>query len=515
MSFVYQYTGKLFDTAASKKALDSITNERNQKNKNDFGSKKSNDLNILNSKSNEKYEKQWKKKDDSPNKNVLSLHISAYEYSFEAKNGQRLWNSGNNGIYGSTSHNPFEFPRQQSDKVPAPQVSEFKASQTLLNPNRFSITMAQFNDKRYEVFKSQNTAEGYFDVTFDLEGKFVHAHKYMLSSVSEVLKRMVSDTWNKGETIKIEKNSYNDFYEFLTFLYSGNCKLNDENIFSMIDLSEFYHVKSLQHRCDEYLSQNDYTNENVLTYIEVLSNYSLPMFKKAFAKSMKYLSFIEYESFMQLSKETVMKIVMFEDRIALEEKLFEKIYEWAEKQAKNKQSESNEETLNLNDAIKAELTEILPFIKFKNMNLGFLIDFVVDKGFLFSYKELSEILNVAKAKENFVKVKVTNENGKSIGGMLSKNFDFIYFIKSLKSQPCENSSPPCWAYWNEKQIKASSVPDQIKKRDGIEWYLFCQDGRIGVVHHSYNFTLKYNLLAEMTPEASDFVITKNCKIEIE
>uniref|UniRef100_A0A914PRX8 BTB domain-containing protein n=1 Tax=Panagrolaimus davidi TaxID=227884 RepID=A0A914PRX8_9BILA len=253
--------------------------------------------------------------------------------------------------------------------------------------------MAQLNNERFETYKSQDQENGYFDLKFEIEGKIIFAHKFMLSSVSDVFKRMISDIWNKKETIEIKTNSYNDFYEFLTFLYSGNCKLNDENIFVMVDLSEFYHVKSLTHKCDEFLSKKKYTKENIRLIFETLSKYSLPMFEKAISTSMEYLDFIESDRFMETSKSTVEKIVKLEDRIVSEEILFQKIYEWAENQAKKKQSESNEE--NLNDAIKAELIEILPFIRFKKMNMNFLHKFVVKRGFLFSYDELSEILNTA------------------------------------------------------------------------------------------------------------------------
>uniref|UniRef100_A0A914R1U0 BTB domain-containing protein n=1 Tax=Panagrolaimus davidi TaxID=227884 RepID=A0A914R1U0_9BILA len=374
--------------------------------------------------------------------------------------------------------------------------------------------MAQFLDGRYVVFKSQNRAEGFFDVTFDVEGKLIHAHKYMLSTVSDVLLRMISGTWNNGETIKIETYSFNDFYEFLTFLYSGNCKLNDENILTMVDLSEFYQVKVLQQKCDEYLSHKEYTNENVLTYFETLSKYSLRKFEKAISKSMKYLNFVESESFMQVSKKVILKILKFKYRIASEEKLFEKIYEWAQKRAKNKQTESTDENIILNDGIKSELTEILPFIRFKKMKLDFLHTFVVKKGFLFSYDELSEILNVAKGKTTFyVKIKITNSNGKSIICMLPNNSDIVDNIKSLKNHPCDCLTTQ-YTYWNGKQIEIPSIPSQIKKRDGIEWYLFCDSGGIGVVHHSYYYNDVF-LLAEMTPETSDFVFTENCKIDIE
>uniref|UniRef100_A0A914Q601 BTB domain-containing protein n=1 Tax=Panagrolaimus davidi TaxID=227884 RepID=A0A914Q601_9BILA len=375
--------------------------------------------------------------------------------------------------------------------------------------------MGLYLNSRYEMFKSQNQENGFFDVTFEVEGKLIYAHKFMLASVSEVLERMVSNTWNNAETIKIEAYSFNDFFEFLTFVYSEKCKIDDENVFSMVDISEFYQVNELQIKCDKFLSQKEYTEENILLYLKALSNYSLPLFEKTSFKAIKEkgINLIESKGFM-LSKETVMKIVNFEYRVVSEEKLFEKICEWAENRTKKKLSESNEEIYNLNDSIKFELAGILPFICFKKMKLDFLIDFVVKKGFLFSFEELSEILNVVKANETPVKVKITNVNGKSIICMLPYNSEIVEIIKSLKGRPCSYAYPPYFAFWCVRPIKIPSVPSQIKKRDGVDWYLYCVNALIGVVHHSHNITSDLYFIAEMTAESSGFEITQNCKIEI-
>uniref|UniRef100_A0A914PV58 BTB domain-containing protein n=1 Tax=Panagrolaimus davidi TaxID=227884 RepID=A0A914PV58_9BILA len=412
--------------------------------------------------------------------------------------------------------------------------------------------MAQLNNERFETFKSQDHENGYFDLKFEIEGKIIFAHKFMLAPVSDFFKRMISDIWNKEETIEIKTNSYDDFYEFLTFLYSGNCKLNDENIFSMVDLSDIYHVNELRQKCDEYLSQKEYTAEYILVFFETFSKYSLPLFEKTLLKAIKEkrINLIESDGFLETSKSTVEKFVRLEDRFVSEEKLFEKIYEWAENRVKKKQSESNEEDFpdackpieddvaaknekatqtfifNINDAIKAELTEILPFIKFKKMNINFLIKFVVKRGFLFSYDELSDILDNAKPAPKGINyktdenicfiVKITNSNEESVICMLSlTDSDIIKNIKSLKNRPSDSSIPTKWVQWEETEIKVASIPSQIKKRDGVEWYLYCFDGGIGVTHYSYNSLSNIYLIAEMTPETSAFKITRNCKIEIE
>uniref|UniRef100_A0A914R8X8 Tyrosine-protein phosphatase domain-containing protein n=1 Tax=Panagrolaimus davidi TaxID=227884 RepID=A0A914R8X8_9BILA len=100
---------------------------------------------------NEESKKQWEKNNYSNaiNGSTLSLHIADDENSVETdsfnedlqkrksdsiKNEKRIFTAGTFVI-----QNAFEFPRQENERDKVPEVSKFKSSQRLLNPNKASM----------------------------------------------------------------------------------------------------------------------------------------------------------------------------------------------------------------------------------------------------------------------------------------------------------------------------------------------------------------------------------------
>uniref|UniRef100_A0AC35FLT6 BTB domain-containing protein n=1 Tax=Panagrolaimus sp. PS1159 TaxID=55785 RepID=A0AC35FLT6_9BILA len=275
--------------------------------------------------------------------------------------------------------------------------------------------LASMAKARFELFRSQDLQNGLFDVAFNIGGKIIYAHKFVLGSVSSTLKEkfLLRMRLQNNDPITIDDCSFGDFYDLLTFLYSGKYDLNDKNLVSIADISDKYAIKQLQLRCNDYLTNAEYSSKNFVELFERFNEH--PSFVRAFRIGMmkKYPYFLLSPNFLLAKKKTVKAILALDRPFKHEEKLFIAVYQWAEARAKHiqqatdkndncrarhfvkveydddcmvidevivtpeRQPSSNGTTLN--EIIKNELTDILPKIHFNAMTKEFVTSYVVSK----------------------------------------------------------------------------------------------------------------------------------------
>uniref|UniRef100_A0A914Q0V1 BACK domain-containing protein n=1 Tax=Panagrolaimus davidi TaxID=227884 RepID=A0A914Q0V1_9BILA len=322
---------------------------------------------------------------------------------------------------------------------------------------------------------------------------------------------MLSERWRKpDESIKIEGYSFDDFKEFLTFVYSGECQITNKNIFSMIDIAEFYGVYVFKTICEEFLTKTELNLENIYQMIQISNKYSLTEFNQLVINfaSKNISTFLKNEQFYGLEKCTLKKILELSDKTKNQEVVFEAVYQWGEKQAKEGLEADN--GLDLNDAIKTQISDLLPFISFQNMSVDYLVFFVVKQTDIFT---VSELRNFLWASSGARVVQITDENGKKMKGELrcDEIKKVVDEIKSQKNIYCYFGCS-AYCYWETIQSKPTT-PSKLIENEKVDWYLIYDSGGDIAIMHRENISDRDYLLAEMFAD-DGFILNEKCKIEI-
>uniref|UniRef100_A0A914QWM8 BTB domain-containing protein n=1 Tax=Panagrolaimus davidi TaxID=227884 RepID=A0A914QWM8_9BILA len=256
------------------------------------------------------------------------------------------------------SINQFRQNKQNKRQTKAAGKNSAANSKAFEAPDiRDDNSATELSLQRYSIFSLQNVESGHFDVTFMFKEKELYAHSFVLWTASEVFETMLFGAWAKNEPIPITSHSYDDFKEFLTFFYLGQCNISVENVMAIVDLAESYNVQILKEKCDQFLTNTKPTVENVFNICELLKTYSL---QNALTNLYEFVTInaatlLVGQSFLETKKDIVMDIVKMERLV----------YKWAEYQSQKQEKENP-------SWIKEELSDILPHIRFPVMNIEFL-----------------------------------------------------------------------------------------------------------------------------------------------
>nr|XP_027201581.1 RCC1 and BTB domain-containing protein 1-like isoform X1 [Dermatophagoides pteronyssinus] len=113
-----------------------------------------------------------------------------------------------------------------------------------------------------------------YDVEFVIDDKRILASKCYLKIASQYYGRMFSGKWLENTEVVIKDYSYDVYYAYLVMLHNGRIRIDQFNIFQLIDLANCYNDQQLMKQCHTFI-QNNLNERTLFTYFPLINKYQL------------------------------------------------------------------------------------------------------------------------------------------------------------------------------------------------------------------------------------------------
>lgn len=126
------------------------------------------------------------------------------------------------------------------------------AEKPVLTQTQFYLRWNNHTNNILQVFMEQLTAENLVDVTISCEGKFIKAHKMVLSACSPYFQELFRVHEVAHPVIIMNGVRFADLKQVIEFMYKGEIKILETELEKLLSVAENLQVKGLSNVRDKY-----------------------------------------------------------------------------------------------------------------------------------------------------------------------------------------------------------------------------------------------------------------------
>lgn len=173
------------------------------------------------------------------------------------------------------------------------------------------------------------------DITFVCDvndNKLIYAHSFELIKRSPKFFASFKNSIGVCKVIPVANFTYDIFLEFIRFVYTDNCELNNDNVLDMLRVSKEYSVSMLEQRCINIII-DQMSVDTVCKYLELSIREGYEYIQYAALKFIEknFSQVLQSDSFYEIEKDTLRCILNLNQHDGTPEiDIFQAVMKWAE-----------------------------------------------------------------------------------------------------------------------------------------------------------------------------------------